>query len=331
MTGMNILILGGTAWVGREAARQALARRHLVTCLARGESGAVADGATLVRADRRDPGAYDEVRGRDWDAVLEVSWQPGLVRSALAALADRARHWSYVSSVNAYAANDVPGADESAPLAEPTDADQADGDQYGPAKVACEQASASACGDRLLIARPGLIGGPGDSSGRSGYWPARSARAPREAMLVPDTPDVATQVIDVRDLVAWLLDAAEGTVTGAFNAVGPVVPFGEWIDLSRSAGGHTGPIRYAPADWLLKQGVGQWAGADSLAMWLVEPGYEGWSTRDGAAAQRAGLRHRPRTDLIAATLAWEREQGLERDRGAGLSPARERELIAALD
>jgi len=109
------------------------------------------------------------------------------------------------------------------------------------------------------------------------------------------------------------------------------VPFGEWIELSRSAGGHTGPVRYAPADWLLKQGVEQWAGADSLAMWLVEPGYEGWSTRDGAAAQRAGLRHRPRTDLIAATLAWEREQGLERDRGAGLSPARERELIAALD
>jgi 2'-hydroxyisoflavone reductase len=62
-------------------------------------------------------------------------------------------------------------------------------------------------------------------------------------------------------------------------------------------------------------------------MWLVEPGWEGWSTRDGSAANRAGLRHCARADLVADILAWEREQGLERERGAGLSPERERELI----
>jgi len=328
---MEILILGGTAWLGREIATQAIARGHAVTCLARGESGAVADGATLVAADRSRPDAYDGVPVRDWDAVFEVSWEPGFVKGALAAFGARAKHWTYVSSVNAYEKYDTPGADETAVLREPAAADAVDRELYGEAKVACELASREVVGDRLVIARAGLIGGPGDRSDRAGAGVARAARAPEEPLLVPDTPELATSVIDVRDLAGWLLDNATEGRTGTFDVRGPLVPFGEWIELTREVGGHTGPVVRAPREWLVEQKVDQYMGPDSLAMWLVEPGYEGWSSRSGAAAAAAGLTHRSRREFLADTLAWERELGLDRERKAGLSPAREQELIEALE
>lgn len=326
---MDMLILGGTQWLGRRLAQEAIARGHRVTSLARGEAGAVADGAVFVRGDRSLPGAYDEVALHEWDAVIDVTRQPGFARGAAAELGPHAAHWTFISSGNVYAAHDRPGADESAALMPPLEADESTPETYGEAKSAIELAYREAVGDRLLVIRPGLIAGPGDASGRSGYWVVRAARDD-DPMLVPDIPDAAVQAIHIDDLVRFTLDSIERRLTGAFNAVGDRGTFGDWLELSREVGGHRGEVVPAPPAWLESQGVAEWSGPDSLPLWIIDPSWSAFQDRSNAAAVAEGLRLRPLDQLLAEVLEWERGEGLDRERGAGLSAARERELLNAL-
>ncbi|KRE52698.1 NAD-dependent epimerase/dehydratase family protein [Phycicoccus sp. Soil748] len=325
---MDVLVLGGTAWLGREVALAALAQGHEVTALARGESGSVPGSVRFVRADRSAADAYDEVAGRDWDVVVDVARQPGHVRGALGALGDRSRSWVFVSSSSVYARDDSPGDDESAALHPPHDADDEGWETYGARKVACESAVLGAVGDRALVARAGLIAGPGDHTDRTGYWPLRFAHPAGSdgAVLVPDV-GLATQVVDVRDLASWLVAAGGAGATGVVNASGPVVPLATHLETARRVAGHTEEVVTVSQEWLLEHDVQPWSGPRSLPIWLPLPDYAGFMARDTSAAQALGLTPRPLAETLADTLAWELQHGPGRRRKAGLSPAEEAELL----
>lgn len=324
----RFLVLGGTAWLGREVAEQALRAGHDVTVLARGESGPPPAGAHVVIADRSHPDAYDQAGG-EWDVVVDVARQPTHVRGAVAALGPRTGTWVFVSSCSVYAGHDQPGADESAPLLEPCEVDEDGFETYGARKVACEQHVLAALSDRALVARAGLIGGPGDVSDRTGYWPLRFAHPATTdgSVLVPDIP-LTTQLVDARDLAAWLVGAGAQGATGVVNASGPTVPLAEHLATARRVAGHDGDVVAVPPQWLEDHGVAPWSGERSLPLWLPLPEYAGFMARDTSAAEALGLLTRPLEDTLRDVLEWELRQGPGRLRRAGLSPGDERELLA---
>ncbi|MDQ1206452.1 NAD-dependent epimerase/dehydratase family protein [Microbacterium sp. SORGH_AS_0862] len=321
---MKLLVLGGTAWLGRTTAASAISAGHDVTCATRGTD--VPDGARHVRVDRDDPDGLAPLADTRWDAVIDVSRQPGQVRRATRGL--RAHRYVFVSTCNVYASQAEIGADESATLLDPLDVDvMTDPEDYGRAKVACEDAVREVFGtDRSAIVRPGLIGGPGDPTGRSTYWPRRFAAPsnPDGVVLAPDAPGLPTALIDVRDLAAWLVRLAEGAGSGAFNAQGEPHPLPEHLEAAKAAAGHRGEVVTAAEDWLAAQGVNEWSGPRSLPLWLRDETWYGMNARSTARAVGAGLDRRPLESTLADVL------GGAVVSGAGLTDEEERELLAQL-
>ncbi len=318
---MRLLILGGTQFLGRAIAAHALTLGHDVTCAARGIAGAIAPGARFVRVDRDDADGLAPLAGETFDAVVDVSRHPGQVRRAVAALKARAAHWTLVSTVSVYADNRTPGQRaDTAPVKAPVAAEveRSTEETYGAAKVACEQAT----GADAFICRAGLIAGPEDPTGRFTYWPARLDRGGE--VLVAGTPDDAMQLIDVRDLAAWIVHAAQRRLIGTFDGIGPSFTRGEF--LAQCAGASPCTFIFADRAFLESQDVKRWSGPRSLPLWVPLPEFAGFAARDTQPARDAGLTMRPLAETARDTLRWMREGG-----GAvtGLTADEERAVLAA--
>ena len=328
---MKLCLFGGTAFLGKAIAEAALDRGHEVTCVARGVSGAVPEGARHLVIDRTQSGVYEALVDERFEAVVELTWQPGFAEDALNALSASTPQWLFISSVSVYADHAHLGMDESSPALAPFEGEAATLEHYGEAKVACEQAIERERGDRFCVVRPGLIGGPGDQSDRSGAWVARAAVVPDAPLLAPRGEKSFVQILDVRDLAQFVVTALEREVRGTFNAVGDAVAFDAFIEASRRVGGHEGEVCFIDWSWLEERGINQWAGPESMACFVADLDMTGWGRVNGAKALRHGLKLRPLEQTLADTLVDERQRGLDRPRRAGLSRERELQLLRELD
>ncbi|MDQ4006713.1 MAG: reductase [Actinomycetota bacterium] len=303
---MRVLVLGGTLFLSHATAAEAVARGHEVTCAARGESGPVPDGATLVQLDREDP-HWDALADQSWDVVVDVGRRPSWVRAAVEALGARTGSWVFVSTCSVYADHATPGGttDDALLPAAGAGVDESDMAHYGELKVACEQAVVQRLGEQALVVRPGLVVGPGDPSGRFAYWPHRMSES--ATVVAPGEPDDAVQVVDVRDLASWLVDAGERGLRGTFDAVGPVTARGTLLAAVAAGIGADPRLVWVPQEFLLAHDVQPWMGARSLPLWLPTPDYAGLMARDASATLAAGLAVRPVEETAMDTLAWLRE------------------------
>ena len=209
MVDMRLLVLGGTSFLSKQIAFDAVQRGHQVVCAARGISGSTPPGAQLVVVDRDRPGAIGRLGQERFDAVVDVATGAlGWVREALEVLAGNTQHWTFVSSINAYADTATLDQSTDAPLCEPVWETrhfdmftELTVERYGGTKVASEIAVRERMGaQRAFVVRPGVISGPGDAMDRFGYWAARFARGGQA--VVPDNPRQPIQHVDVRDLAA---------------------------------------------------------------------------------------------------------------------------------
>jgi len=325
---MRLLVLGGTAFLSEAVAEEAVRRGHDVTCACRGESGPIPDGATHLVLDREASDGSELVTTGEspWDVVVDVARTPSWVRKAVTAVPDA--HWVFVSTISVYPDNATPGGTPATlGLLEPLTGDEdlsASPEAYGAMKVACEQLVQGGTVSSMVV-RPGLIVGPGDPSGRFSYWPDRLADGGE--VLAPGSPGDPAQVIDVRDLAAWIVDSAEQRRTGVFDGVGPRLTRGELLDEVAAGTGTEPAFTWLDQDFLLEHEVEPWVGPRALPLWLPLPEYDGMLAHDPDPSCAAGLVTRPVADTARDTLAWLREQ--PEPVVSGLSRETEAELLQA--
>jgi 2'-hydroxyisoflavone reductase len=324
---MRLLILGGTVFLGRHVAAEALARGHELTLLHRGRHGSeLFPAAEHLLADRT--GDLSALDGRRFDAAIDTSgFDPRTVAASTRRLRDAGlTHLVFVSSVSVYPAWPREPVTEDSPV-------WGEGDDYGALKAASERAAEGIMPGRVAHVRAGLVCGPHDNILRLPWWVARIAAGGE--LAAPGDPARAVQLVDARDLAAWMLDLAEQRRGGTFNATAPAgrATMGEVLDAAVAATGSGARLTWIPDDALVAAGVQPW---DELPLWLPEGDMPGAWRVDTARAQRAGLRCRPIGETVADVWAWlraggEREVGDWRaeHRPRGLSMQRERELLAA--
>ncbi len=337
---MKILVIGGTAFLGRHLIETAMARGHDLSMFNRMQLAPdLFPNIERLRGDRQLD--LKALHGRQWDAVIDTcGYLPRDGRAMAQALKGQVGHYTFISSLSVYKDFSKEGLEEMAPVQTLTAAAEREAEQivlgkedpavsyglmYGPLKALCEQAIETVLPGRVLTVRSGLIVGPYDYTDKFTYWPRRLAAGGE--VLAPGNPVRPVQLIDVRDLSEWILRMVELQVTGVFNVSGPadLLTMREILEQCRQVTNSKAELIWVDDLFLLEAGVIPWLG---MPLWIpsCNPDLLGVMSINCQKAIASGLHFRPLRETIADVFRWDRE----RPAGAfttGLDPDREVALL----
>jgi 2'-hydroxyisoflavone reductase len=324
---MDILIIGGTQFVGRHLVESALAAGHHVTLFNRGKTGPdLYPQVEHLNGDR--DGNLDALKGHKWDVAFDpAGYVPRIVQQSADLLKDAVGRYVYVSSISVYIDSD--NADENAPLNvmdDPTSEDIPK--HYGALKVACENVVTEIYGERGLNIRPGFIIGPYDSVPR---MPGLLWRYDRDGERVAGPPEQLVQIIHARDMADWMMKAVEAGYHGAYNLTGHPFPMRTLLDTVVEVTGQNTTITYT-SDELLKMHDIQ--PVDGVGYWVPHEN-EGYMRCNVDKVFAAGFTERPLKQMISETLAWLRKDGfksealMEKIKTRALTLEKEAEMLTA--
>ncbi len=330
-SGLRILILGGTGFIGPYQVQYALDRGHKVTLFNRGQTnpGLFPTVEKLIGDRSSDLSALE---GRTWDVVIDnARSNPDWVERSAKLLAKQADRYVFVSTRSVYKDTSRVPMTIDAELFTPENTPIKPGQPlpYGLAKVMSEREAERFFPGRTLVVRPSLIVGPGDLTDRFTYWPVRLQRGGE--VLAPGDGTDSVQIIDVRDLCEWTIRLCEKKVAGIFNALGPAEPysFASFLDQIKAATGSNATLTWVDTDFLTAHDV---RGYREMPVWMpAKGGHEGFGRFDISREVALGLTFRSLAVTTKDTLEYYHSQPAERQETlkAGISPEREAEVLAA--
>ena len=319
-SGLNILILGGTSFLGPHQIAHALERGHSITTFTRGKTKPTIftnlyNEIEQLVGDREDN--LEALKGRKWDAVIDNSGRKASwTRATAELLKEHVGLYLYISTVSVFYPYYKAGVTEKDELVMKIPEEIADGDEkasydYGVMKANSEVEARSIFGeDRTIVVRPTFMTGPADRTDRFMYWSTTLAKG--GDIIIPGKPKDPVQYIDIRDMADWTIRLIENKSAGTYNGVGPAsrMTIPEYVHGAHAAFGTK--VNYIEIDDY------EFLGSHNLtfqAPWIMDmEKYHGISRVNNDHAIANGLTFRPLATTVRDTYDWWNSQAVDNER-----------------
>ena len=316
---LNILLLGGSSFLGPHQIAYALDRGHKITTFTRGKTKPTVhqelyDQVEHLVGDREND--LEALKDRKWDAVIDNSGRKVAWTEATAELLkEHVGMYIYISSVSVFYPYYKADVKETDPVVlevpEGVTGDEKFTYDYGVMKANSELAAQRIFGkERTAVVRPTFMAGPADRTNRFLYWPTQLASG--KEVVVPGKKDDPVQYIDVRDIADWTIRLIETKTAGVFNGVGPsatasVSAFAQ--EAHKALGSTSELIAIDDHDFLRQNNI------RFQAPWILDAEkFHGISRVNNDHSKAHGLQFRSLETTMKDTLDWWNSSAVSKER-----------------